>query len=173
MAHIRFNRDSDEVACGKGIHMTFSKGERLVAGCMRTNKHPGKCIAMAYDAARADRVCAWCRAEVCKMHRKGCRAGKYMVECAFCLARFPSATRLVAYEYGIDCSARITSGLMAAIEYGDDGSILEGNYGSRYYCYGPYKFVGEPIGFENADPVCDGCILGFIEQGALKWLERT
>jgi hypothetical protein len=166
MAHIRFSRDTDEVACGKSIRMRFSRGESFLVGCMRTNKHPGKCIAMAYDAAKADGVCYGCRAAVMDEHRLfdkkrrlKCPAMDCLVECSFCCQRFGRAFNLVSYTQGADCASWI------------DGERLLCGYGSAYD-FEAFEFLkGAPVGFENANPVCDGCVRGFIEQGALKTVE--
>ena len=165
MAHIRFSRDTDEVACGKSIRMRFSRGESFLVGCMRTNKHPGKCIAMAYDAAKADGVCYGCRQPVGKLHgffdkkrRLKCDAAKHMVECTFCYARFGCAFNDVTYTQGLNCAVSMRT---------HKKTTLVGHPGSDYVGK-VFELKGMPVGFKNANPVCDGCIRGFIEQGALK-----
>ncbi len=166
MAHIRFSRDTDEVACGKGIRMRFGRGERFVVGCMRTHKHPGKCVAMAYDAAKADGVCYGCRQSIGKLHgfmdkktRMVCDAAKYMVECAFCCQRFACAFNDVTYTQGRGCAASMTTRKKKTMLIALPGSDYVGKL---------FEVAGTPIDFENADPVCDGCIRSFIEQGVLK-----
>jgi hypothetical protein len=172
MAHIRFSRDSDEVACGKSIPLRFSRGERFLVGCMRTKGHKGKCVSMTCDAAKADGVCWGCRARAGESHRtvygfKGkrvpCDAMNFLVECAFCLARFESAVPFVSYMHGADCASHIDV-------WPRHGTVLLSGYGSAYD-FETFKFVGMPVGFEDADPVCDGCIRSFIEQGALRKIE--
>jgi hypothetical protein len=156
---IRFRNDSTEVSCDRSVPMKIKAG-RLLCGCMRTKGHKGTCIAGSYDAARADGVCYGCRAPVHALHKKDCLATK-MVECAFCLQRFEPVCDDVSYHVGLDCSARVHTGITA--------STIMGYFGSAYD-FEMLVFDGTPVGFEYADPVCDGCIRGFIEQGALKEL---
>lgn len=151
---IRFRNDSTEVSCDRSVPTKFKEG-KLLCGCMRTRGHKGACIARSYDAAKADGVCYGCRASTYVLHRKDCHATK-MVECAFCQQRFGGAHNYVSYTQGWGCSAVVR----------DDRLI--GGYGSLEHDFETYRFVdGEPVGFENADAVCDGCIRGFMEQGAL------
>ena len=170
MAHIRFSRDTDEVACGKSIPLRFSRGERFLVGCMRTNKHPGKCVSMMCDAAKADGVCFGCRQPVGKLHgsnewsKKGkCDAMDHLVECSFCWQRFPSALDIVSYTQGLDCAANMTTSKKTTLICAP-GSDYVGKY---------FELKGTPVGFENAAPVCDGCIRGFIEQGAIKQIGKV
>ena len=161
---VRLSRDTNEVICGRHIQ---KRGYKVV--CMRTNGHNGKHIATAYDAAKTDGICYGCRAKVGEEHRtvygfqgkrEPCPAMDHLVECSFCCQRFGRATPFVSYTQGNDCASSIRS--IRNI------TILCGHYGSAGYDCHAYEFVGgAPVGFENADPVCDGCIRGFVEQGAL------
>lgn len=162
MSGVRFRNDTNERSCGKRTSY-FGKRLNVAAACMRTAKHEGKCIGMSYDATKADGVCYGCRQKVGEPHGHdgwskdgGCDASKRMVECAFCCARFGCAYNAVSYDQGADCASWI------------EGSRLLCGYGSAYD-YDVYEFVGDqiPVGFENANPVCDGCIRSFFEQDAL------
>ena len=163
----RFSRGSDEEICGKTVVKVFGK-KKIKCACLRTAEHPGECVAMSYDAAKADGVCYGCRQKVWDEHRKGCDAIDFLVECAFCYERFPPAVGFVSYMDGLNCSSSICSYELCNKGKVSEFALLNCGYGSEYD-FEQYRFVdGVPIGYANASTVCDGCIRGFIEQGVLE-----
>lgn len=83
---------------------------------------------------------------------------KVQIQCKFCLDLFkPYWEDFPACDEGYHCAARIYT-------YGD-ASRLDAGYGSNFDLE-IYEFVGK-LKFGELKFVCDGCIQGFLEQGAI------
>jgi hypothetical protein len=92
-----------------------------------------------------------------------------IVVCSFCLDRFKPCYE-GNFTQGIKGPVGDRIACAAAISIVSDRAVICGFYPSDLDCCA-YEFDGVPVGFEKADPVCDACFLGFIEQGAVNQIE--